>query len=330
MTSQKIRIEYCTYFDKNYLVKGLCLLSSFHKHNPGAILWVLCFDEYTHSILKALNPRNVKLISLNEFEDRELRKAKENRSRVEYYWTCTPSLPLYLMKKKKSLTHVGYLDADLYFYSTVRPAVVELGKQSIFTVEHRYPPGEEYKNEKTGRFNVGFQIFKSDTEGKACLHRWRDQCIEWCYWKLENGKLGDQLYLNEWPSLYKNLCISSNLGINAAPWNIGQYSVKKANRKILINNHLLMCYHFHQFEIRSETSFKYSTGYLFSKAVKELIYGEYIDEIKKQISRIKNIDSVFSPPVAKKSFSMQIREKVLDYFYPFLGLYYKIYHIRIK
>ena len=42
---------YCTYFDHNYLSRGLALYHSLQRHAPGARLWVLCLSEACHRIL---------------------------------------------------------------------------------------------------------------------------------------------------------------------------------------------------------------------------------------------------------------------------------------
>jgi len=284
---------FCTYFDKNYLLKGLAMCSSLVKYNPWASLWVLPMDLYSLKILKKMNLANVTLIDKKAFEDEKLLKAKKNRSRVEYIWTCTPSLPLYVFKENKKAEKVIYLDSDLFFFSGVEPAIKELGKGSIYTVEHRYPPSQRSRLKTSGRFNVGFQIFTRTEESEKCLKRWRKQCIEWCYWRYEDGKIGDQGYLNEWPDLYENLVISKNLGVNTAPWNVGQYKVSKKNGKIFINKDRLICYHFHQFQILSENSFSHTYGYNLSKDVVNYIYKPYEKEIKRQIKRVKQIDKNF-------------------------------------
>ena len=56
-------IHYCTYFDSNYLLQGLCLYHSLeeHSHQPFT-LWVLCFDELTYQILKDLSLPMMRLI----------------------------------------------------------------------------------------------------------------------------------------------------------------------------------------------------------------------------------------------------------------------------
>lgn len=321
MKIDKSKIALCTYFDKNYLLKGLNLYESLEKHNPGYTLWVLCFDGYTKKILDKLKLKNVKTISLSEFEDDKLKAIKNTRSKVEYIWTCTPSLPLYVFKKDKKVNKVVYLDGDLFFFSSFEPAIKELGRDSIYTVEHRYPPDQMSRINTSGRFNVGFQIFKRDKEAFRCLRRWRNQCLDWCYWRLEDGKLGDQLYLNEWPDLYKNLVISENLGVNAAPWNVGQYKVTKRKDGVYINNDKLICYHFHQFQILGENKFSRIYGYTPAPEVIELIYKPYEREIKKQIEKVKKMDKSFRIVPPKKNIVDESKRRLIKFMGP---LYWKV------
>ena len=92
--------HFCTYFDKNYLFKGLALYRSLERHLDGFTLWILCFDELTREILQKMGLERANLIALAEFErgDEALLEAKGTRSYKEYLWTVTPSLPLYILK----------------------------------------------------------------------------------------------------------------------------------------------------------------------------------------------------------------------------------------
>ena len=97
---------FCTYFDQNYLPRGLALYRSLREHCPGFKLWVLCMDEATHQVLTQLDLPEVEPISLKDFEkdDEPLLAAKQNRSQVEYYFTCTPSLLLFVLIQKNVLS----------------------------------------------------------------------------------------------------------------------------------------------------------------------------------------------------------------------------------
>ena len=60
---------YCTYFDRNYLAKGMALIESLERYEkkPYEII-VICLDKQTQNILNVLNYKHVHTISLIEFE----------------------------------------------------------------------------------------------------------------------------------------------------------------------------------------------------------------------------------------------------------------------
>ena len=149
--------HFCTYFDSNYLVKGLALYRSLVRHAEPFHLWILCFDDLTYSMLQTLALPGVDPISLAEFEegDEELLQSKSNRSRVEYYFTCTPSLPLYILRKHPKVHLITYLDSDLFLFSDLESIYEELGDKSILIVEHRlaHEEHQEQHQEQYGVYN---------------------------------------------------------------------------------------------------------------------------------------------------------------------------------
>lgn len=313
----KAKTIFCVYFDRGFLLKGLALYDSLKKTTPGSELWVLALDTYTEDILKKMNLKNLVVVSLLDFEDRELLSVKASRSVVEYYWTCSPSWPLYILKKRPETRYVVYLDADLYFFKNAMDAVNEIDKKSLLAVEHRFPLGMEGIEKRNGRFNLAFNVFKNNNIGMRCLKRWRDQCLDWCYYKPEDGKMGDQGYLNEWPKLYNNeLVISKNIGLDTAPWNISQYKVSKKNGTVFINNDELVCYHFHQFQILGPNNFNRVFGYTLSKNVIENIYEPYEIEIRRQYKRVKRIDPNFEIRTPLLSPVKIFKQKIARYLGP--------------
>ena len=93
--------HFCTYFDSNYLVRFLSMYRSLRQHGPdGLVLFALCFDDAAFSALRGMALEGVRPISLEEFErtDKDLLAIKGGRSRIEYYFTCSPSLLLYVLE----------------------------------------------------------------------------------------------------------------------------------------------------------------------------------------------------------------------------------------
>lgn len=239
---------FCTLFDSNYLLKGLAMIRSLARHCPGMRIHVLCMDDQALRILNQLKMPFVNCIALAEIESDELLKAKADRGVAEYCWTLSSCFTWYVMQNYQEIEFLTYVDADLLFYSAVQPLFDEIGDASIAIIEHRFSPRLQDR-EVNGRFCVEWNSFRRDAQGLACLKRWREQCIEWCYYRLEDGKMGDQKYLDEWPGLYSNCHILMHPGAGIAPWNYSQYEFSIDAGNIDVDGSPLIFYHFHQFQI---------------------------------------------------------------------------------
>lgn len=203
-------------------------------------------DDVTYQVLSEMELSQVHVIALAEFEkdDPLLLEAKQNRSLIEYYFTCTPSLPIYILDRAPEVDIITYLDADMYFFSPIEPIYQILGVESVLIIGHRFSPA--LKNcEIFGIYNVGLLAFRRDSNGLACLRWWRDRCLEWCYDRVEDGKFADQKYLDDWPERFAGVTISHHKGIGLAPWNLANYNYFSKNEGILVDEYPLIVYHFH-------------------------------------------------------------------------------------
>ena len=237
---------FCTYFDINYLDRGIILYRSLEQHVPEFTLFILCMDDHTHAALSNLDFKNIVLVPLEELEssDPALLNAKANRSRIEYYFTCSPALPLYVLQNFLEVDLITYLDADLFFFSTPEPLFEEMGDSSVAIIGHRFAP-HLMDRELYGVYNVGWVSFRRDEDATVCLCWWRERCLEWCYDRVEVGKFADQKYLDHWPSLFKGVRVLEHRGANLAAWNLANYSIKLTNDSIMIDDQNLIFFHFH-------------------------------------------------------------------------------------
>lgn len=203
-------------------------------------------DDATYDLLSDIRPEKVILIKLQEIELQypELLDVKGSRSTIEYYFTCSPVLPLYILESHEKVDRITYLDADIYFFSGVKELFAEISDSSIAIVEHRFKLMKK-RNLRYGRYNVGILSFMRDEEGLMCLRMWKDECIDWCYDRLEDGKFADQKYLDRWPGKYQGLSVIQNKGVNLAPWNIRGSLLSLNASNIVVDDNVLVFYHFH-------------------------------------------------------------------------------------
>jgi hypothetical protein len=238
--------HFCTFFDDQYLAKGLALYHSLERHCPHFQLWALCLNRPAYDILTELNLPHLRPIALEDFErgDSALLAAKANRSLIEYYFTCTPSLPLYILERNPEIELITYLDADLFFFAEPTSVFDEIGDSSIAIIEHRYSEANQYKR-VFGIYNVGWVSFRRDEQGIECLRWWRERCIEWCGDKVKDGRYADQGYLDDWPERFSGVKVLQHKGANLAPWNLSNYKIHLDGECLLVDEHPLIFFHFH-------------------------------------------------------------------------------------
>lgn len=295
---------FCTYFDRNYLSRGMALYRSLVRTSSSFRLWILCMDRECYEWLTRFQLPHVRLISIDELEaaDPDLLATKETRSRIEYYFTCSPSLPLYLLKSNAGIDVITYVDADLYFFSDAEPIFTAFTGHSIGITGHRFSTPllhlEEY-----GRYNVGWLMFRNNQEGLACLEWWRQRCLEWCYDRSESGRFADQKYLDEWPDRFPGVLVLAHPGLNAAPWNLGGTVVTRNEAGIQIDGQPLVGFHFHGFKrIRRWLYDPNLSDYQVqgSMVIRRGIYAPYLRELAAIDEELKPLHTRIAPVTALK------------------------------
>lgn len=246
--------HFCTFFDKNYLGRGLALYYSLLDHCKDFTLWILCTDDICYEMLEKLNLPKIKLYRMAEVEDEKMLAVKGQRTAIEYSWMFGSQFPLFLFKNI-GMKRVIYVDADITFFNDMNAIDQEMEDRSIMIIPHRYSPKNLFREKTSGIYNVGMLIFKNDNNAIQCLTWWKERCIEWCFARYEDGKHGDQMYLNDWPERFNNVCVLQYLGAGVAPWNIDNYRFfeEKNNifgiEKTTAKKFNLLFYHYHGLKI---------------------------------------------------------------------------------
>ena len=315
-------LNFTTFFDFNYLSKGIVLYNSIHKQVKAPFkLYLLCLDNNTLDFFSH-NKKDfefIEVISMKDFEsdDPSLLFAKQNRSLVEYYFTLSPVLPLYLFKKY-NLDHICSMDADLYFYSSPQSIFEKLQEYSIIITPHKFTK-ELSNREKFGLYNVSFQLFKNNKIGIECLTQWKNECIEWCgdHFDEANNRFADQKYLDSWKDKFKNeVLILDGHDTGLAIWNINNYKLNFTNDMLNSNDTKVIFYHFHNFKSITNTivlngfyDYKVKRNYTLDS-----IYQQYWNEINKIIKRYNlNIDN--SIRGIKKTFISKLLDDCTFYYF---------------
>ncbi|MCQ8117285.1 hypothetical protein [Methylomonas rosea] len=275
--------HYVTLFDSLFLPQGLALHLSMERHAGTYTLWILCMDDEVFEKLGYLDLPNVRLLQLSKLETDDLVHVKQQRTIAEYCWTLTPFTPRFVFAADSSVLRVTYLDADLWFRKNPRQIFREFewsGKQVLIT-EHAYAP--EYDRSATsGQYCVQFMIFKRDS-GEAVRSWWEARCLEWCYARAEEGKFGDQKYLDDWTERFsEEVHVLLDKELMLAPWNATRFPHGRA-----------VCWHFHELRILKglfATRYAVDFGsYPLPWVTRRHIYREYLIDLRRAIDTIMTL-----------------------------------------
>lgn len=288
--------HYVTLFDSVFLPQGLALHMSMERHVKDYILWILCVDDMSHQFLSSQNLPNVRLLQLSGLETVELLSVKSIRSKSEYCWTLTPFAPRFVFEADSGVQRVTYIDADLWFRKN--PASIfsefDASGKSVLITDHAYAP--EHDNSATsGQFCVQFMTFVRHG-GEVVRKWWEDRCIEWCFSRIEDGKFGDQKYLDDWPDRFsEHVHVLENKELLLAPWNATRFPYGNS-----------VCWHFHSFRIAIQTwsspIFYYGTFKL-PQPVRLNIYSCYLNDLKAAINILE---------IHKVAISSQVRLNIFE------------------
>jgi hypothetical protein len=265
--------HYVTLFDSAFLPQGLALHASMQRWLGPHRLWVLCVDDLTHELLTTLALPNCTPLKVSALETDALRAVKPGRGKGEYCWTLTPFAPRFVFDADASIRRVTYLDADLWFLRDPAPmlAEYEASGAGVLITDHGYAP--EYDQSATsGRYCVQFMTFDRE-RGEPVRRWWEERCIEWCFARVEDGKFGDQKYLDDWPERFGDrVHVLQQQQSTLAPWNATRFPYSQA-----------LFFHFHGLRIAADGRFDLGSYRLPAPLVAH-VYEPYLVDLRAAIA----------------------------------------------
>jgi hypothetical protein len=257
-------------------------------------------------ILNKLQLPNVELLQLSRLETSALLGVKRTRTKGEYCWTLTPFSVRFVFEADRSIERVTYLDADVWFRRPPTPIFKEFdqsGKHVLIT-DHAYAP-EHDQSENSGQYCVQFMTFTRG-EGELVRQWWEDRCIEWCYARVEQGKFGDQKYLDDWPVMFDTkVHVLSNKELMLAPWNAARFPYGNS-----------IIWHFQGLRLNATRRYFriQLSEYPLPQATQDYVYQAYILDLKQVIGNLLYHGVNISSQTKKVSWMEQLRYKLSPWY----------------
>ncbi|MDQ2087560.1 putative nucleotide-diphospho-sugar transferase [Herbivorax sp. ANBcel31] len=299
------KFHFTTIVSKSHLYKFTAMYTSLSMHCDRFKLYVLCADEIVYKILKTMRFEHVKLIKMREIENKRLLKAKKNRNFYAYCWTLKPCFLYHVMMNYHKARYFAHLDADLCFFDNPRRIFSENKNASLFLTHHRNSEDFLQFYDLTGIYNTGFVGCKNDDIAKKAVRQWKNKCIKYCPMKEDTIKkaFGDQRYVEDWPVNFPGVHIVKTAGANAAFWNISNYKVTLQNKKVFIDEHPLIFYHFSGLVMVDSTVYSICLNYsIDDENVVNYIYVPYLKMLKSCIDKVKRKFPNFNEGFLKREY----------------------------
>lgn len=290
-----MNLGFCTITSRSRLCQGVALYNSLQRNMSTFTLFFLCTDSEAYNILKGLQLSKAVVLQLSEVEDEELLSIKGDRTENEYCWTLKPFFLSYILARFPHIDTIAHVDADLYFFSDPYTIFHEGAKHSVLLTRHLHAVNDD--------INSGFVSFKRDAQGQLCLEWWKRQCIDWCYFRQEGSKFGDQAYLNEMLANFKGILVVQTPGVNIAPWNSYRFNFTRRGPKIYVNDDILIFYHFCGFRMINSKEY----AIIYTPEDIPVIYEPYISELGGIVRQVENI----SPGFCDRSYEPISPDKIL-------------------
>jgi len=290
--------HYVSVCSQAYVAHLLAQQSALRALEPaGVVCHVLCMDSVILGILNKLALPGVRPTLVDDFEDASLVACKAGRTQAEYCWTAKPRFLLHVLAQNPDVAEAVYLDADLFPFADLDPLWAQLAEAEVLLFPHRFPERLMYLEPIAGRYNAGMVGVRNTPAAREALAWWAERCLEWCFYQPEDGKLGDQKYLEHFPERFSGVADCRDEGIDVAPWNIDRYAPVERGGAVWLGDKVpLRLYHFHQYTLLGGEEYRAVSDpvYTITPEVRRLIYGPFTAALNSALALIRKVAPEFT------------------------------------
>jgi hypothetical protein len=266
--------NFCTLFDKNYLLFGMALHRSLIDNAMPFRLYALAMDDECEEALKALALEHVVVVCLGDVITADYAFIREQMSFGQMCWTCQPLLCRHVLDRHH-VDAVTYLEADSYFFADPAALFDEIGERSVSLVPHNYAPGYD-QTEKSGIYCVQFNMFRNDEPSRRLLAEWEAACLK--YDRRSPRHFPGQLCLDGWPQRSSAVWVVRHPGAGVAPWNAARFRFGAAAGRPTVDGVPIVFYHYHELAFMDGGNF-FLSSYGLNASVIDAVYRPYVDEL---------------------------------------------------
>ena len=126
------------------------------------------------------------------------------------------------------------------------------------------------------------------------MKSYRELCQNYISWEVKKkikNIFADQTYLEKLKDEFDSIKIIDNVGVNCAPWNIGNYQISQNNIEFKVNDKKLIFYHFSGIRSIFNKIFFFNLYHYNKKnlhIVKKTIYKIYLKNLQKNLNICKS------------------------------------------
>jgi hypothetical protein len=257
-----------------------------------AVCHVLCMDRGALRIFSELDVPGMRPTLIEDFADAPLLACKDGRTLGEYCWTAKPRFLLWVLAQNPDVGQALYVDTDLFPFADLDPVWAQLAEADVLLFPHRFPPRLMHFENLSGHYNAGMVGARNTPAARQALAWWAERCLEWCFYRAEDGKLADQRYLERFPTLFAGVRDCLDEGVNVAPWNVERYAPAARDGAVWLDGQTpLRLYHFHQYKLLEGRTYRAVSDpvYAIAPEVRRLLYEPYTRAMDRALALARTV-----------------------------------------